>query len=62
MLSMFSGGAGTGSSAEDDADLEEDRDRLRDFQFKMIELQVPCLEPCDSVSHDFFHHPGRSRF
>lgn len=40
MLSMFSGGAG--SSADDDADLEQDRDRLRDFQFKMIELQVPC--------------------
>lgn len=37
MLNMFSGSK---SSAEDDADFEEDRDRLRDFQFKMLELQV----------------------
>ena len=40
MLNMFSGRGG-GSTAEEDAELEEDRDRLRDFQFKMLELQVP---------------------
>lgn len=39
MLNMFSGGASK-ASAGDDADFEEDRDRLRDFQFKMLELQV----------------------
>lgn len=38
MLNMFSGGASK-ASAGDDADFEEDRDRLRDFQFKMLELQ-----------------------
>lgn len=40
MLSMFSGGGGGGSSAEEEKEFEEDRDRLRDFQFKMMELQV----------------------
>lgn len=40
MLSMFSGKGVGGSSAEEDAEFEEDKDRLRDFQFKMLELQV----------------------
>ncbi|CAM9691052.1 unnamed protein product [Scytosiphon promiscuus] len=38
MLSMFSGRGG-GTSAEEEKEFEEDRDRLRDFQFKMMELQ-----------------------
>lgn len=40
MLNMFSGGGGGASSAEEEAEFEEDKDRLRDFQFKMLELQV----------------------
>lgn len=39
MLNMFGGGGGT-TSPEDEAEMEEDRDRLRDFQVKMMELQV----------------------
>lgn len=42
MLNMFSGGGSKASTAEEDADFEEDKDRLRDFQFKMLELQVSC--------------------
>ncbi|CAM9358085.1 unnamed protein product, partial [Hapterophycus canaliculatus] len=38
MLSMFSGRGG-GTSPEEEKEFEEDRDRLRDFQFKMMELQ-----------------------
>lgn len=39
MLNMFGGGGGA-TSREDEAEMEEDRDRLRDFQVKMMELQV----------------------
>lgn len=47
MLSMFSGGGGGGTSAEEEKEFEEDRDRLRDFQFKMMELQVRRGERCE---------------
>ncbi|CAM9203581.1 unnamed protein product [Chrysoparadoxa australica] len=38
MLNMFSGGGGKAAESEDKS-WEEDRDRLRDFQFNMMELE-----------------------